>query len=138
MVNMVGAVRIRATAGALRRLAVIVLVLIVRSRAVIASVRRVFSTWWSSDGGFPPVRQQLVDLTVQLRRQSREDVLEVGPGVVPVQLGRLQQARDDGSAFAGQLAPHKKPVPASEAPRPHLVFAEVMPPARTCRVEVAF
>jgi hypothetical protein len=69
--------------------------------AVIASVRRVFSTWSSSEGGFPAVRQQLVDPAVQLRRQSREDVLEVGPGVVSVQLGRSQQARDDGSAFAG-------------------------------------
>src|SRR5580693_4606134 len=98
MVNMVGAARVRATAGALRWLA----------------ARRAFSTWSNSDGGFPPVRQQLVDPAVQLRRKSRKDVLEVGPGVMPIQLGRLQQARDHGSAFAGQLASHKKPVPASK------------------------
>ena len=54
--------------------------------------RRVCAAWWTSVGALPPVRQQLLDPAVQLRRQSREHVLQVGPGLVPVELGRLRRA----------------------------------------------
>ena len=54
--------------------------------------------------------QQLLDSAVQLRRQPREHVLEVGPGVMPVELGRLQQAHHHGGPFAGQLASDEAPV----------------------------
>ncbi len=66
--------------------------------------RCVCAAWWSSVGWVPPVRQQLTDPAVQLRRQPREHVLQVGPGLVPVELGRLQQAHHHRSSFASQLA----------------------------------
>ena len=42
--------------------------------------RRVCAAWWTSVGALPPVRQQLLNPAVQLRGQSREHVLQVGPG----------------------------------------------------------
>ena len=44
-----------------------------------------------------------------------EDVLEVGPRIVPVEFGRLDQAHDYGGALAGVLRAHKKPILAPEA-----------------------
>jgi hypothetical protein len=35
--------------------------------------------------GLPSVRQQLLDPAVQLRGQPREDVLQVGPRLMPVE-----------------------------------------------------
>ena len=40
----------------------------------------------------PAMWQQLIDPTIELRGQSGQDVLEIGKGVVPLELGRLQQA----------------------------------------------
>ena len=37
----------------------------------------------------PAMRQQLVDAAVQVGRQARQHILEVSPGIVPVELGRL-------------------------------------------------
>ena len=71
--------------------------------------RRVGWAWLTSVGRLPAMRQQLLDSAVQLRRQSREHVLEVGPRVSPVELGRLQQAHHDRGSLAGQLAADKKP-----------------------------
>jgi len=53
--------------------------------------RRVSAGWWTSVGALPPVRQQLLDPAVQLRGQPRQHVLQVGPRLVPVELGRLRR-----------------------------------------------
>ncbi len=37
------------------------------------------------------MREQLVDATCLVSREPREDVFEVGVGIVPVELGRLDQ-----------------------------------------------
>jgi len=52
---------------------------------------RVCSTRWTSVGLLPPVRKQLLDPAVQLRGQSREHVFQVGPRLVPIELGRLRR-----------------------------------------------
>jgi len=71
---------------------------------------RVGAAWWTSVDALPPVRQQLLDPAVQLRGQPREHVLQVSPGLVPIELGRLQQAHHHRSALAGQLAADEQPV----------------------------
>ena len=51
--------------------------------------RRVWSAGWLSVCGLPPVRQQLLDPAVHVRGQSRQHIFEVGPRLVPIELGRL-------------------------------------------------
>jgi hypothetical protein len=63
-----------------------------------------------STGVVPAVGQQLLDSAVELRGQSCQHILEVGPRVVPAQLGALQQAHHHGSSFAGQLTAYEQPV----------------------------
>ena len=88
MANLMDAVWAKAVVFAARWLGVVVLVVFILGRAAAASARRLGST---SAGWLPPMGQQLLDPTVQLRRQSGEHVLEVGPGLVPVELGRLRR-----------------------------------------------
>src|SRR5664279_1152354 len=104
MANTADAVWAKAAAYAVRWLSVVALIVFNFARAAAASARRWRSTCSSSAGRLPPEGQQLLDPAVQLRRQAREDVLQVGPGFVPVELGRLQQAHDDSRPLAGQLA----------------------------------
>ena len=75
-------------------------------------------TWWrgdlpshefddGSDGGrgrsLPEMRQQLSQVTLLERGQTVEHVLQISPWMVPVELGRLDQAEQPGRAFAGLL-----------------------------------
>lgn len=46
----------------------------------------------------PAVRKQFVDAAVQLCRQSRKDVTQVRPGLMPVEPRRLHEAHHDGCA----------------------------------------
>ena len=103
----------KAAAVASRWLGVAVLAVFILGRAAAASARRRGSSRSTSAGRLPPMGQQLLDSAVQLRRQSGEHVLEVGPGLVPVELGRLKQAHHDGSALAGQLTADEQPIAAS-------------------------
>ena len=48
----------------------------------------------------PAMRQQLLDLTCPPRRQTSENVLQVGIRIMRVELGRLDQAHQRSSAFA--------------------------------------
>ena len=74
----------------------------------------------------PLVGQQLLDPTVQLRRQPREDVLQVGPRLMPLELGRVRQAHHDGGTLARQLAANEEPVLFSKDHGPDPVFAVVV------------
>ena len=76
-----------------------------------ASVARSACASW-----LPLVGQQLVDPAVQLRRQPRKHVLEVRPGLMSVELGRLQQTHHDRRPLTRQLAADEEPV----APVMHL------------------
>src|ERR1019366_4246158 len=126
MANMADAVWAKAAAFAARWLIVVALIVFNFARAAAASVRRWRSTWSSSAGRLPPEGEQLLDPAVQRRRQAREDVLEVGPGFVPVELGRLQQAHDDSRPLAGQLAADEQPVAATKSPGPNSVLDVVV------------
>ena len=66
--------------------------------------------------GAPLVWQQLFDPAVHLRRQPGEHVLEIRPRLVPVELGRLQQAHHHRSPLARELAADEQPI----APLMHL------------------
>src|ERR1035438_5432857 len=114
MANMTDAVWAKAATLAARWLCAVVLIVIMFGRAAAVSVRRRVSTWSTSAGRLPPVGEQLLDPAVQLRRQAREDVLEVGPGFVPVELCRLQQAHHDSRPLAGQLTADEQPVAATK------------------------
>ena len=92
MANMVDAVLAKGIVFVSRWLGVVVLAVFILGRAAAASARHLGSTRSTSAGRLPPMGQQLLDPAVQLRRQSGEHVLEVGPGLVPVELGRLRRA----------------------------------------------
>jgi len=53
------------------------------------------------------MRQQVADAACRLGRQASQDILQVGQGFVTVELGRLNQTHDRGSAFAGAQAAGK-------------------------------
>jgi transposase len=55
----------------------------------------------------PAMRQQLADAAGRVGVQAREDVFEVGVGVVAVEFGRLHQAHDGGGALAGLVGAGK-------------------------------
>src|SRR5664280_3930610 len=126
MAKMTDAVWAQAATLAARWLCAVVLIVIMFGRAAAVSVRRRVSTWSTSAGRLPPVGQQLLDPTVQLRRQAREDVFQVGPRVVPVELGRLQQAHHHSGPLAGQLTADEQPIAPPEGPRPYSVLAVVI------------
>jgi hypothetical protein len=48
------------------------------------------------------MRQQLVDCAGSLRGQALQDVLQVRVRVMPIELGRLDQARDRRRALSGR------------------------------------
>ena len=71
-------------------------------RAVAFSTRRSAASCSGSPAGLPLVGQQLIDPAVQLRRQPGQHVLEISPRLMPIELGRLQQAHHHGGALATQ------------------------------------
>ena len=72
------------------------------------------------------MRQQLVDTAVQVARQAREHVLEVGPRVVAVHPGGLHQAHDDSGTLAGEFAACEQPCLSSHRPGAHEIFNMVV------------
>jgi hypothetical protein len=63
-------------------------------------------SWRGRDGAAgraPVVGQELPEVALLDREQKLEDVLQVGPRIVPIGLGRLDHAQDHGSALAGLL-----------------------------------
>ena len=77
--------------------------------ALVSALKRAGLKWVSAST-LPAMWQQFLDPTVELGRQSGQNVLEVGKGVMPVELGRLQQAHHHGGTLAGQLAAYEQPV----------------------------
>jgi len=67
------------------------LVACIGQRLAALFTRRIGAAWWTLVGPLPPVRQQLLDPAVQLCGQSREHVFQVGPRIVPIELGRLRR-----------------------------------------------
>ena len=72
------------------------------------------------------MRQEFLDAAVHVGGQPRQHVLEVDPRIVPVELGRLRQAHDDGSALAGEFATGEEPCAAPHRPAAHEVLDMVV------------
>lgn len=68
------------------------------------------------------MRQQLPDLTGQLRRQPRQHTFEIGIRIMPLHARRLDKAHDCSRPFATAKRPGKQLVRASECPWPYLVL----------------
>ena len=88
------------------------------------------------------MRQQLVDATVHVRGQPRQHILEVSPGIVPVELGRHDQTHHRGGPLACEFAATEELRLATHRPGPHQVLDVVVvhrqAPAlqvRTLRIE---
>ena len=77
--------------------------------ALVSALKRA-GVKWVSARTLPAMWQQFLDPTVELGRQSGQNVLEVGKGVMAVELGRLQQAHHHGGTLAGQLAAYEQPI----------------------------
>ena len=90
------------------------------------AMRRGGSGGSNSVRGLPLVWQQLLDPAVQLRRQPGQHVLELGPRLVPIELGRLQQAHHHRSALTRQLAADEKPIAPAQSPGPNSVLEVVV------------
>ena len=56
------------------------------------------------------MRQQLIDFTRPLRRQSRENVLQIGIRIMTIDPRRLDLAHDRRRPFAAAQRPSKQPV----------------------------
>ncbi len=51
--------------------------------------------------GRPAMREQFGDVGRFVGRQSREDVFQIGVRIVPIELGRLDQAHDGSRTLTG-------------------------------------
>ncbi len=72
------------------------------------------------------MRQQLPDPALRLSRQSGEDVLQIGEGLVAIEARGLDQAHDRRRPFASAQRPGKEPVLAPNGNRPDLVLDPVI------------
>ncbi len=70
--------------------------------------------------------QELVNAAVEVGRQALQDIAQVGPGVVPVELGGLNQAHNHRRTLPGELAAGEQPSLSSDRPRADLVFKVVV------------
>jgi len=71
------------------------------------------------------MRQQRFNLSGPLRRQPLKNVLEVGIRVMPVELGRLDQAGDRRGAFSGGQGSREEPILATCRPGPDLLLVVI-------------
>ncbi len=70
--------------------------------------------------------QQVLDAAVGPRGQLVHHVPEIGMWVMPVELGRLDQAHDGGGALARSQRSSKQPVLAPQGHGPDLVLDPVV------------
>ncbi len=68
------------------------------------------------------MRQQLVNPAVHVHRQPRQHIFQVSMRVVPVELGRLDQAHHRRRPLAAAQRARKQPIVPSYRYRPYLVF----------------
>ena len=70
--------------------------------------------------------QELRDVGGLLGWQSRKHVFQVGVGVMPIELRRLDQTHDCGGALASAQRTREQPVRSSKSDRPYLPFDMVV------------
>ena len=72
------------------------------------------------------MRQQLLNFTRPLRRQAREDVLQISIRIMPIQSRRLDEAHDGCRPFSTSQRACKEPVLAPKSPWPDLVLTPIV------------
>ena len=80
--------------------------------------------------------KQLCDLTGPLRGQPLQYVPEVLVGIVPVELGRLDQAGDGGRPLARLQRSREQPVLAPRRPGAYLLLVVVVVDGQACIAQV--
>lgn len=83
------------------------------------------------------MRQQFLDPAVRVRRQARENIFQIGVRIVPIELGRLDQAHHGGSALARTQGSGEQPVFSSKGHRPDLLLDVVVVNGHAAIVQVA-
>jgi len=83
------------------------------------------------------MRQQLGDLVVFLRRQTREYVLQIGIRIMPIEACRLDQAHDGRRPLAAAQRSGKQPVLAAQCHWPDLVFHPIVVDRHIAIIQVA-
>lgn len=99
-----------AVAGQLTRWVRTAIRMVIGRVVALVSARKRSSLNWISANALPSMWQQFLDSTIELRGQPGQDVLEVGKGVMPVELGRLQEAHHHCGTLASQLAADEQPI----------------------------
>ena len=64
------------------------------------------------------MQHQLAHVAGALRGQALQNVLEVLVGVMPIELGRLDQARDGSCALTSRERAGEQPILSAHGPRP--------------------
>ncbi|RMO09379.1 hypothetical protein ALQ47_101005 [Pseudomonas cichorii] len=72
------------------------------------------------------MRQQLIDFTRALRRQAREDILQIRVRIMTIQPRRLDQTHDHRRPFTAEQRPCKEPVLAPKSPWSDLVLRPII------------
>ena len=70
--------------------------------------------------------QQFFDLAVFLRRQASQHIFQVGIGIMPIELGALNQAHHRSRALPRPQRTGEQPVAASNGNRTNLVLDPVV------------
>ena len=60
--------------------------------------------------GLPLMRQQFFNVLVLLRRQTHQDIFQIGVRIVPIELGRLNQAHNGRRPLARPQGASEEPV----------------------------
>ena len=82
------------------------------------------------------MRQQLLEATGGLGRQTLQDVLQVSVRIVSVEFRGLDQAHDDGGALTGTKGTDKEPVRSTESDRTDSILDVVVVDGQIAIVEV--
>lgn len=99
-----------AVAGQLTRWVRTAIRMVIGRVVALVSARKRSNLNWISANALPSMWQQFLDSTIELRGKPGQDVLEVGKGVMPVELGRLQEAHHHCGTLASQLAADEQPI----------------------------
>lgn len=83
------------------------------------------------------MRQQLVDVACLVGGQPREHVFQIRIGIVAIEFGRLDQARDRSRTLAGQQRTGKEPIFPASRPDSHLLLIVIVVDGQRRIVEVA-
>lgn len=72
------------------------------------------------------MRKQLLNFTRPLRRQARENILQIGVRIMTIQPRRLDYTHDRCRPFAAAQRVCKEPFLTSKGPRSELVFGPIV------------